>query len=243
MTRDALLGGRVLLRQPARGGFRAGSDAVLLAAACPAGPGDTVLDLGCGAGAAMLCVAARVPGAEVHGLERDAEAAAMARANGCDVTEGDVLDMPAALRARSFDHVILNPPYFAARGGLPARDPAREAALREPEGGTLAAWCDAAIRRAGPRGTVTVIARADRLADLLVALAPRLGALAVLPVAAREGREAGRVVVSGQKDRRAPLRLLPPLVIHRGAAHRDGADVYTPAAAAVMRDAAAIRLR
>ena len=233
-TRDALLGGRVTVRQPARG-FRAGSDAVFLAAACPARPGDTVLDLGCGVGAAMLCVAARVGRVAAVGVERDAATAALAAENAApwegEVVEADVLDLPVRLRARSFDHVILNPPYFAAGGGSPSPDPAREAALREEGADGLAAWCDVACRRAGPRGTVTAIVRADRTADVLSALAPRLGGLAIRPVAAAPDAPAGRVIIGGRKDSRAPLRLMPPLVTHDGGRQ-------TPAAEAILRDAA-----
>ena len=235
-TRDALLGGRVRLWQPGRGGFRAGSDAVLLAAACPARPGETLLDLGCGTGAAMLCAAARVPGLRATGVERDPEAAALARRNGAEVVEADVADLPAALRARGFDHVICNPPYFAHGAGDPAADPAREAALREGAGG-LAPWCDAACRRAGPRGTVTMIARADRLADLLAGLAPRLGDLRVRPVAARPGAAAGRVVVRGRKGARAPLRLLSPLEMHP-----EAGPGHAPLAEAILRNAAALSM-
>ena len=237
-TRDALLGGRVILRQPSAG-FRAGSDAVLLAAACPARPGERVLDLGCGVGAAMLCVAARVPGALVTGLERDARTAALARGNGAPwsaiVVEGDATDPPPSVRAATFDHVILNPPYFAPGDGTGAVDPARERALREAGPGVLAAWCDSACRRAGPKGTVTVIARAERLADLLAALAPRLGGIAVLPLAGAEGRAAKRVVVHGAKQARAPLRLLAPFVTHEG-------GLMSPIAQAVLRDAAPLAL-
>ena len=235
-TRDTLLGGRVALRQPARG-FRSGSDAVFLAAACPARAGETVLDLGCGVGAAMLCVAARVPGVRATGVERDPGAVALARENaapwGAEVVEGDVLAPPPGLRARSFDHVIANPPYFATGGGTASPDAAREAALREVRAGDLAMWCDVACRRAGPRGSVAVIARADRLADLLTALSPRLGGIVVRPVAGAAGADAGRIVVTGRKGSRAPIRLRPPLVTHAG-------GVATPEAEAVLRGGAAL---
>jgi tRNA1(Val) A37 N6-methylase TrmN6 len=214
-TEDALLGGRVRLRQPARG-FRAGSDAVLLAAACPARAGDAVLDLGCGVGAAAACLAARVPGLRIAGLERDGPAAALAQINlpAAEIVVGDALCPPPALRARAFDHVICNPPYFAAGRGSPSPDAAREAALREAGEGGLAAWTDAAIRRVRSGGSLTLIARAERLPELLAACAGRLGRLRALPLAPRAGARAHRVLLGGRKGARAPFALLPPVALH-----------------------------
>lgn len=240
-SRDAFLGGRLLLRQPLAGD-RAGMDAVLLAAACPARPGEAVLELGCGSGAAILCLGARVPDLVLTGLERQAEAAALARenadANGIALTviEGDLAAMPAALRAAAFDHVIANPPYFAA--GTPAADRRRSAARHEET--PLPTWIDAALRRLRPGGRLTLIQRADRLAEVLAALGTRAGDAAILPVAPRAGRPAGRVIVGARKGSRGPLRLLAPFVLHAQAAHlRDGEDL-TPGAQAVLREGAAL---
>ena len=116
-TLDDLLGRRLRLHQPARG-FRAGLDSLLLAAAVPATPGQSVLELGCGPGAAILALAARVPGLSLCALELQPAYAALARANALlnaiplEVIDGDVADPPAALRARAFDHVLANPPFF-----------------------------------------------------------------------------------------------------------------------------------
>ena len=240
VTRDAFLGGRLTLLQPARG-FRSGSDAVLLAAACPARAGDSVLDLGCGVGAAMYCLEARVPGVRLTGVERDAAVAELARRNGtAEVATGDVLDLPREL-LRSFDHVICNPPYFASGAGRPSGRPNREAAMREAPDG-LRLWLETAVRRAGPKGSVTVVARADRFEEIVVTLSPRLGRLVVLPIAARAGRPALRVIVQGLKGRRAPMRLLAPLVLHAGARHGGDRDDHTPAAVSVLRDGEALRL-
>ncbi|MEM7711513.1 MAG: methyltransferase [Pseudomonadota bacterium] len=239
-TRDGFLGGRLTLAQPARG-FRAGSDAVLLAAACPARPGHSVLDLGCGVGAAMYCLAVRVPDLALTGVERDAEAAALARQNGgAEVVEADARDLPPRLR-RAFDHVICNPPYFLAGHGSPAGAPARESALREGAPDDLARWARTACRRAAPKGSVTFVIRTDRLADLLAALP--LGGIAILPVAGRAGAAAGRVVVQGIQGARAPLRLLPPLVMQVGADHESDRDGHTPEAQAILRDGTALPLR
>ena len=189
----------------------------------------------------MYCVGHRVPGVRLTGLERDPATAALARRNGrAEVVHGDVFDLPAGLR-RSFDHVICNPPYFVAGAGRAASDIGREGAMREAGPG-LSGWIDAAIRRAGPKGSVTFIARADRLEELIVQTSARLGRLVVLPIAARMGQDAQRVIVQGIKGRRAALRLMAPLILHDGAAHDGDRDDHTPLAQAILRAGAALSL-
>ncbi|WP_282601995.1 methyltransferase domain-containing protein [Paracoccus sp. PARArs4] len=237
LRRDGFLGGRLQLWQPARG-YRSGADAVMLAAACRAGPGDSVLELGCGAGVASLCLAARVPGLRCMGLERQPDYAALALRNAqecglpLDVLTGDLADPPAGLRGRGFDHVIMNPPYFL--GGTPAPDPGRATARTEET--PLDDWLDAGLRRLNPKGWLTVIQRADRLDRIIAALQGRAGAISILPVAARQGREAGRVIVAARKGARAPLRLLAPFVMHDAPRHDVDREDLTPAAQAVLRD-------
>ncbi|RMF39062.1 MAG: methyltransferase domain-containing protein [Alphaproteobacteria bacterium] len=217
-TRDALLGGRIHVEQPASG-FRAGTDAVLLAAATEAVAGQRVLDLGCGVGTAALCLAARVPGLELHGLELQPAYAELARRNAAandlslTVHEGDVAAMPAALRARVFDHVILNPPFFPAGSASPAADPGRDLSRRDGTAG-LAVWIDAGLRRLRPGGVLTLIQRIESLPEILACLSPRAGGLCVLPLAARPGRPAARAIVRGRKGARAGFRLLAPFILH-----------------------------
>jgi tRNA1(Val) A37 N6-methylase TrmN6 len=241
LTTDAFLGGRLAVRQP-RSGYRAGIDPVLLAAAVPASAGEAVLELGCGAGVASLCLGRRVPGLALAGLELQGEYAALARenaeANGIalEVVEGDLARMPASLRVRSFDHVIANPPYFRREAGTRARDAGRDAAL----GGQtpLADWIEAGMRRLRPGGRMTVIQRADRVPDLMAAFAGRPASLTLLPVVPRAGREATLVILASVKGGRAPFRLLAPLVLHEGPAHlRDGEDYAAPVRA-VLREGA-----
>ncbi len=241
LREDGFLGGRLRILQPARG-YRAGADAVMLAAACPARTGQRVLELGCGAGTAMLCLGLRVPGLALTGLELQPEYAALARrnagANGveADVVQGDLAAMPAGLRGASFDHVIANPPYFI--GGTTAPDPGRGRARHEDT--PLPLWIDAALRRLHPGGTLTLIQRADRLAVILLALEGRAGSITILPLVARAGREAGRVIVLARKGGRGPLRLLSPFIIHAKTSHSADAEDLTPAAQAVLREAAAL---
>lgn len=240
LTRDAFLGGRVSAWQP-RHGYRAATDPVLLAAAADAAPGQSVLELGCGVGVASLCLEARVPDLQITGVERQADYADLARRNGqgrLSVVTADLTQLPEALRRQSFDHVIANPPYYPAGGGTPARDSGRESALREDT--PLVAWIDIAARRLAPRGWLTVIQAADRLPDLMAAVAPRLGSISLRPLASREGRAAKRVILRARKGGRAPFSLLPPFVMHAGAAHDRDCDDFTPMARAILRDAAAL---
>lgn len=242
LTDDAFLDGRLRLWQPAHG-YRAAADPVLLAAAAPAGPGARVLDLGCGVLTAGLCLAVRVPGIALAALERQAPYADLARRNAArngvaaEVVEGDVAWMPAALR-RPFDVVLLNPPYFLPGDGTPARDPGREAALREET--PLDVWLDAAARRVVPGGWLVLIQAAERLPDVLAALPRTMGSVSVLPTQPRPGRSARRIVLRARKGGRAPFVLLPPLVLHDAPAHDGDRDSYTPAARAVLREGAAL---
>lgn len=244
LTCDAFLGGRVRIWQP-RQGYRAGVDPVLLAACVPAEPGDSVLELGCGAGVAALCLWART-GASVAGLELQsgyktlAERNAKQNAARFEPVLGDLRAMPAGLRARSFDHVMANPPYFDRSRGTEAPDAGREAALGEAA--PLAAWVDAGVRRLKPGGSLTMIHRADRLPDLLGAVDNRLGGLTVLPIAPRQGRCAEIIIFRAQKGSRSPFRLLPPLVMHSGLRHGEAGDRYAEVVDAVLRNGASLKV-
>ena len=241
LSDDKFLCGRLRLLQPVQG-YRAATDPVLLAAACPAEPGQSVLDLGCGAGAAALCLGARVPGLTLAGLELQPAYADLARRNAerngisVEVQEGDLARIPKPLR-RDFDHVIANPPYYPA-GGSPSPLAIRARAMQVET--PLADWVAAATRRLRPGGWLTLICGADGLPEVLAALAPKLGSAAVLPLAAREGRPALRVILRARKGGRAPFRLLAPLVIHQGPAHDGDRESYTPQANAVLRDGAGL---
>ncbi|MBO6789269.1 MAG: methyltransferase [Dinoroseobacter sp.] len=244
LTCDGFLGGRLRIWQP-KDGFRASTDAVLLAASVPSKPGQTALDLGCGVGTAGLCLAYRTQ-ACVSGLELDPATARLAQRNGSanglplSIHTGDVAQMPASLRAESFDHVLCNPPYYAAGGGTSAHNPTRETALREKL--PLQIWLDAATRRVKPGGTVSFILAADRLPDLMAAMDDRLGSGKVLPLAPRIGRPAKRVIFQAQKAARGPFILLAPFILHDGETHGEDTPDETPLARSILRDGTGLPL-
>jgi len=240
LSEDRVLGGRVLLRQPVAG-FRAAIDPVLLAAAVPAEGEARVLELGAGTGAASLCLARRVEGCRITGLELQPDLAAIAAGNAVlnglearvSFLAGDILDPPAALAPGSFDHVMANPPYLASGTATLPPGAARALAVGEGEA-DLARWVEFALSRVRPRGSVTFIHRADRLADLLAALAGRAGEIAILPLWPGPGKSAKRIILRARRGIESPLRLLPGLTLH------GPGGGYSPDADAILRDAAAL---
>lgn len=238
IVEDALLGGRVRLRQPARG-YRAGMDAALLAAAVEAKAGERVIEAGCGAGAVLMQLAARRPGLRLTGLEREPAMAALARENAAlngveaEVIEGDVAAGFRALGLEPFDHAVSNPPFFDDPGALRAPAEGKRGAWMADDG--LGAWTRFLLKAVREGGTITVIHRADRLADLLAGLGETAGSFAVRPVHAFADTPAKRVLVRAVKTGKAPLRLLPALVLHDR-----GGGKHSPEAEAVLRGEAAL---
>ena len=239
LTCDAFLDGRLRLWQP-RIGYRAAIDPVLLAAFVPARSGERVLELGCGAGTAALCLAARVPGLALHGLELQPAYAALARrnaeANGIAlaVHEGDLRRPPAALRALTFDQVLANPPFHPAarhrrRRPGPRRRPSRGRGGRSATGSTPASG------GSGRAGAWRLIHRTARLGVILAGLEGRAGAVEIVPLAGRAGHPAERVLVRARKGSRAALVLHPPFTLHEGSSHKRDGESYTEAAQRVLR--------
>ncbi|WP_108260396.1 tRNA1(Val) (adenine(37)-N6)-methyltransferase [Mangrovicoccus ximenensis] len=243
LTHDAFLGGQVYAWQP-KAGFRTGVDAVLLAAAVPAQPGQFVLELGCGAAVASLCLHRRVKELWLCGVEVQPDYAALARRNSAEsatelvVVEADLMRLPEEVRNLDFDHVMMNPPYFSreegSRSDNAGRDIARAGETR------LADWVEVATRRLRPGGVMTMIQRIERLPEVLCALDHRLGAVQVLPIAPRGGAPAGLFLLRAVKGRKTPFQLRPALVMHKGMRHGDAWDGYSAPIEAVLRDGQAL---
>jgi tRNA1(Val) A37 N6-methylase TrmN6 len=237
LTEDALLGGRVRLLQPAKG-YRIAVDAVLLAAAVEAGSGDRVLDLGAGVGAVGLCLAARVPGCTVTGVELQPALAELARRNArlnglddrLDFLLHDLAEPLPTLEA--FDHVVSNPPYLAAAVADPSPNASKALATVESSAG-LQRWLTVAIGAAKPAGTVLLIHRTDRLEEIVRGFAALgFGDLAIKRLSTRQLAAAPRALVRARRADRFHRREAAPLVLHRP----EGG--YTDEAEAILRGAA-----
>lgn len=240
---DAFLDGRLQVRQPIQG-YRAGIDPVLLAASVPARAGDHVLELGCGAGTALLCLGHRLPGVQLTGLELQGDYAALARQNAVanavalQIFDGDLSAPPAAVKALTVDYVLANPPYYCAHSTTPPDQTDR--AIARTETLPLAAWIDAAARRLRPKGWLHLIQTAERLPDVLAACTPRFGALQVLPIAPRTDRPARLILIRARKGAKGAFQLCAPLILHSGAAHHSDGDDFSPQATALLRHGKAL---
>ncbi len=229
-TDDAFLGGRLCLRQP-KSGHRAGHDAMLLAAATPVRAGDRVVDFGAGVGAAGLAVARRVPEIRLVLVEIDAGLAGLARRNAASnaiAAEVVVLDVTASaealtaagLSADSADVVLMNPPFNDAARHRASPDRAREIA-HVATAATLENWTGAARRTLKSGGALTLIWRADGLAEVVAALGRGFGSLAILPVHGERDAPAIRVLVRAVKGGRAATRIHASLVLNGSPAGAD----------------------
>lgn len=235
ITDDAILSGRLRLFQPKRG-HRFGHDAILLAAAVPAKPGERIAEFGAGVGAASLALVSRVPGIDATLFEIDPALCALAQDNivrngFADRARALTRDV-ASLAEGRFDRVFMNPPFNDLRH-QPSPDPDRRRAHAGPSG-VLMRWVGSAHSLLRDHGTVTLIWRAEGLAEIISALADGLGAVSVLPVYPAPGRAAIRLIATAEKGSGGPLRVLPPLLLN-------DADMRpTREAEAILRQGAAL---
>jgi tRNA1(Val) A37 N6-methylase TrmN6 len=222
-TEDAFLGGQLRMRQP-KSGHRAGHDAMLLAAATPACPSDRVVEFGAGVGAAGLAVARRVAGIKLVLVEIDAALAALARENAAAnaiPAETITLDVASAadafaavgLAPDSVDIVLMNPPFNDSARHRASPDKARVSA-HVADASTLQSWIHAARRILKSGGVLTLIWRADGLAEVLAALDRGFGSLLILPVHGDAGKPAIRLLIRAIKGGKAPTQVLAALMLN-----------------------------
>lgn len=258
-TEDAFLDGRLAIVQP-KAAYRAGLDAVLLAAAAPLAPrdgmdkgaGERVLDAGAGVGTVGLCLAARVPQLQVTLVEREPELVALARLNAArngladrisvvaaDLAAGGALAQGSArhpdLPAAGFGHALANPP-FDCHGT--ARVPASrlKAAAHQMARGDLDRWLAFLATAVAAGGSLTLIHRTAALPAILTGLAGRFGDVRVLPVHPRADVAAIRVLVQARRGSRAGMSVWPGLVLHAAG------TAFTPQAQDILRHGAALRI-
>lgn len=232
ISEDAILNGRVRVRQPARG-YRVNVDTVLLAAAVQARDGARLMEAGCGVGAALLAVASRLQGARLLGIERDQNIAALARENVAlnamsprvEIVTGDVLERSENWGV--FDGVFVNPPFDLEGEGRPPSELRRSAHVSEAP---IERWAAALADRLSGGAALTLIYRAVKLPEVLAALEGRLGGVEIMPIRPKAGMAATRIIVRAYKGSRGPLRLLRGLDLHDSSGAK-----HTPEVEAILR--------
>jgi tRNA1(Val) A37 N6-methylase TrmN6 len=221
VSEDGLLNGKVRLLQP-KEGYRVAIATVFRAAAVPAGPGDLVLDVGAGVGAASLCLGWRERGCHVRGLEVQRDLVRLAAQNVAlngmtgrvEVMMGDLLRPPPRLAPGSFAHIIANPPYLQA--GQAQRSPNAVKSIANVEGdAALGDWIRFCLLMVRPKGTVTFIYRPDRMESLLAEFRGRAADIAIFPLWPGGNKPASRIIVRARKGVEGPTRLLTGMVLHR----------------------------
>jgi tRNA1(Val) A37 N6-methylase TrmN6 len=222
MTEIHVLDKKLRLLQPEQG-FRTSLDTIMLAAACPAKNGQSVLDAGCGVGAAGFCVLERLKDLHLFGVDIDADFIAMAvkniELNNFDPNQIDFACEDIDLYRRHdkpvFDHIISNPPYMNAGEYMTSPHAKKAIAIgHQDDGLTLEKWVKALHRLVKPKGSVTIIHRADYTDQIIKAFAHRFGAVEIIPLWPKQGIEAKRVIIRARKDRKDPCKILPGIIVH-----------------------------
>lgn len=231
LEHTTLLNGRVSLHQPLFG-LRASTDSVLLAASVEAKAGEHLLDMGCGAGGVGLCALARHDGLVLSGVDIQSDMIDVARKNAPDhdFKVGDIADKHLYDR-ESFDHIVMNPPYFEDGKKQPSLDPARDVAFRTDN---FDQWMASALHWVKQGGSVSVIHKADMLGQILSLASGKFGAIEIWPVHSKSQAEAIRVVIRMRRNRKTPLTIHPAVILFD--------DDGTPSARsnAILRDGAGL---
>lgn len=244
-TCDAFLGGALNILQP-RNGYRAATDPVFLAASISAQAGQSVLELGCGVGVAMLCLGRRIPGLAITGMEIQQEYADLARENAkengisANIITGDLMRMPRDLLDQSFDHVMFNPPYYDNSSVSAPQDAGKSQA--HVMALSIEDWINAGLKRLKPKGRLSFIHRAEILPQALASLVDVTGDIMIKPLASRQDKPAKRIILSCRKGTKGPSVLQHPLVVHQSNAHSNDAGEYSEVAQGILRKGQALSL-
>lgn len=233
-------GGQVTAFQP-KTGYRAGTDAVLLAASLSGKSGEHFLELGAGSGAVSLLAAHHNPDCRFSGLETNKAMLALSRKNtqahnNIEIFEGSIGTIPKDWHLK-FDHVFANPPYFDERKSVRMSE-AKSPSFVNTETLELADWIGAMLLALKPRGFGTLIYRADGVEKVLAALAGKAGRLRILPIHSFADEPAKRIILQFRKGVKSESALLPALVLHE----RDGDEKFTPEVMAIINGAARLNL-
>ena len=214
ISQDLFLGGQLSIFQPLTG-YRAATDPVLLAAACPAKSSDEVLELGCGVGTASFCIFRRI-GVSLTGLEIQENYANLAIENGLlnkipiHVEIGDFRKMPKNIKNKNFDQVVINPPYYQT--GTPSKNQGRNQSLRITN--PLSEWVNEGVKRLKPNGWITIINTPENLIEILIALSKGTGDIQIKPLTSLRDKTANRVIIRAKKGSKGITKLYAPLITH-----------------------------
>jgi tRNA1(Val) A37 N6-methylase TrmN6 len=241
LTQDDFLGGRLNLIQPKKG-YRITSDSVYLAASISLKAGESILDMGAGNGGILSCLATRLgqdaKGCIMHGIEIQPELMTMdiknAQINGHDeftsYFEGDIFKEIEACAPNSYHHVVSNPPYFE-KGKITASPHKTKALAFGEDMVDLKKWVERCLRMVRPKGTLTLIHRAERMDDIICALNGKAGSIVIFPFYPKQDKDASRIIIRAQKDAKGLLSLKSGLIVHKS-----NGD-YTPAIENILRHA------
>lgn len=232
-----VLNGAVKLRQ-IEGGFKTSIDAVLLAAACPAKNGQSVLDLGCGIGSAGLSLAARVEGIHLKGIDIQGDHVECAIENAAlnEITAefecADIRDYQGDL----FDHIICNPPYEDAGAHLVSPSDKNATARGHLEDDiAIDDWVKCAFNNLKSGGSLCIVHKAEACQKIIQALGKSFGATEIIPLWPKQGKNARRVIIRTIKHRKSPS------IIHHGLVLHESDGTYTKAADTILRDSNALK--
>ena len=244
LTKNKFLGNKLEIFQFSDG-YRGNIDSVLVAASVAAESGQKVLELGCGNGVALCCLLYRVCGLEVFGIEIDKKVADLCRQNivsnnfKANIFNGDVTTNIKELKAVSFDHVFMNPPFFKKNSVVQSSTP--RSRLAKVETVALSEWVSVAKKRCKPKGTVTIIQRVERLPEIIKYLNGHFGQITVQPLSSFKDTSPRTVIVQAKKSSRAAFKLLAPKIVHK----RDkdtGSVIYEDEFEEILRSAYPLQL-